>query len=101
MNRREFLFFRKENDDHRAELSCEQLYMRFIDSTMDDSTTDLFKRVEFGLNDVRVLEIHDTSWLSCEELKPLKSILSDFQRRGGRIKHVVEGFSPRPEARRM
>jgi hypothetical protein len=101
MNRREFLFFRKENGADRAELSCEQLYMRFVDSTMDGSTADLFQRVECGLTDVRVLEIHDTDWLSCEELKPLKSILSAFQRRGGRIEHVVAGFSPRPEARRI
>src|SRR4029434_7626381 len=101
MNRREFLFFRKENDSYRAELSCEQLYMRFVDSTMDGSTADLFKRVEFCLNDVGVLEIHDTSWLSCEELKPLESILSSFRRRGGRIKYVDAGFSPRLEARGM
>ena len=84
MNRRDFLFFRKENAN-RAALSCEQLYMRCLDSTMDGSTSRLFENVESGLNGVRILEVRDAGWLNCEELKPLESIFSTFRQRGGFI----------------
>jgi len=84
MNRREFLFFNR-NRKNTAELSCEQLYMRYLDSTLDGTTSQLFKNIERGLSTVTFLHVRDASWLTCDELKPVESILDAFRERGGRV----------------
>ncbi len=84
MNRRDFLFFRK-NSAGAAELSCEQLYMRYLDSTLDGTTGEFFKRVEDSLSGFSALRLTDSGWLQCGELKPIESVLARFRSRGGRI----------------
>lgn len=86
MNRREFLFLTKDRRDS-AELSCEQLYMRYLDSTLDGTTPQLFETIENNLSAVTSLHLTDAAWLSCDELKPLESILTAFRARGGRIEY--------------
>jgi hypothetical protein len=86
MNRRDFLFFTKHRKN-TAELSCEQLYMRYLDSTLDGTTSQLFNNVEQGLSDVTFLHVRDAAWLTCEELKPVESILDAFRQRGGRVEY--------------
>jgi len=86
MNRREFLFFAK-NRKNTAELSCERLYMRYLDSTLDDTTSQFFNTVERDLSTVTVLHVRDAAWLRCEELKPVESILDAFCQRGGRVEY--------------
>ena len=87
MNRREFLFFNK-NYIHTAELSCEQLYMRYLDSTLDGTTPQFFQNIEQRLSVVTSLHLADAAWLSCDELKPVQSILIAFRERGGRIEFM-------------
>ena len=82
MNRRDFLFLRKAHED-AAELSCEQLFMRCVDSTLDGTTAELFDSIEQRLAGVTKLHLSEPEWLSCEELKPFEAILGDFRRRGG------------------
>ena len=82
MNRRDFLFLRNAHED-AAELSCEQVFMRCVDSTLDGTTAELFGNIERGLVGVTMLYLSDAEWLSCEELKPLEAILGEFRRRGG------------------
>jgi hypothetical protein len=84
MNRREFLLFKKEGNGV-VRLSCEQLYMRYVDSTTDGTTAQLFEDIEHSLSSVTSLRLTDPSWLSCDELMPLQSILDAFRARGGRI----------------
>jgi len=84
MNRREFLSFRKHQET-TPELSCEQLYMRYLDSTLDNTTSQLFAKIEARLSSINSLRLTDTSWLNCRELQPLQSILAAFRDRGGRI----------------
>ena len=84
MNRRDFLFL-GQNHDRAAELSCERLFMRYLDSTLDGSTTELFKSLEENLSTVTRLRLTDAAWLNCEELKPDESILAEFRKRGGSI----------------
>ena len=84
MNRREFLFFGKDLKD-AAEISCEQLYMRYLDSTLDGTTPQFFRNVEQRLSTVTSLRLIDPAWLSCDELQPVQSILAAFRERGGRI----------------
>ncbi len=82
MNRREFLFARRQN---ALELSCEQLYMRYVDSTLDGTTSQLFENIEQNLATVNTLLLTDAAWLKCEELRPMNSILAAFRERGGRV----------------
>ena len=84
MNRRDFLFFGQDHE-RAAELSCEQLFMRYLDSTLDGSTAELFKNLEENLSAVKRLRLTDAAWLNCEELKPVESILAEFRKRGGSI----------------
>jgi hypothetical protein len=88
MNRREFLLFTNPAQN-TAKLSCEQLYMRYLDSTLDGSTSQLFRNIEANLSTVTSLHLTDTAWLNCEELKPFESILASFRERGGSIEYKV------------
>jgi hypothetical protein len=90
MNRRDFLFLRKAHED-TAELSCEQLFMRCLDSTLDGTTAELFGGIEQSLADVRTVHLTDPEWLSCEELKPLEVMLTDFRKRGGSVTYSTVG----------
>jgi len=89
MNRRDFLFLRKAHGD-TAELSCEQLFMRCVDSTLDGTTSELFGHLEQTLARVTSLHLTDVEWLSCEELKPLDVMLMRFRERGGLVISAVE-----------
>ena len=86
MNRREFLLFTNPAQS-AAKLSCEQLYMRYLDSTLDGTTEQLFKNTEANLSTVTSLHLTDSAWLSCDELKPIQSILAAFRERGGYIEY--------------
>ena len=86
MNRRDFLFITKHRKN-TAELSCEQLYMRYLDSTLDGTTSHLFNNVKEGLSTVTLLHVRDAAWLTCDELKPVESILDAFRERGGRVEY--------------
>jgi len=88
MNRREFLLFTSPAQT-TAKLSCEQLYMRYLDSTLDGSTSQLFRNIEADLSTVTSLHLTDAAWLNCEELKPFESILASFRERGGSIEYKV------------
>ena len=85
MNRRDFLSFRIDRENHAAELSCEQLYMRYLDSTVDGTTEEFFQKIEQTLSGVSVLRLSETGWLACEELKPMESLIATFRNRGGRV----------------
>ena len=86
MNRREFLFLAKDLDNS-AELSCEQLYMRYVDSTVDGTTSQFFLNLEKRLATITYLRLIDPSWLSCDELEPVQCMLEAFRKRGGQIEY--------------
>ena len=67
--RRDFLLLRPHLAAPSAELSCERLYMRYLDSQMDGSTLTLFANLRDDLRTVTTLRLTDTAWLSCAELK--------------------------------
>jgi hypothetical protein len=69
MNRRDFLLLRTGGSHGEAVLSCERLYMRYLDSQMDDSTGELFASLSDELRTVKTLRLTDTSWLACGDLK--------------------------------
>jgi hypothetical protein len=83
IERRDFLLLRAGQP---AVLSCEPLFMRFVDSQMDDTTARLFENLAEDLAKVTVVRLTDTTWLARAELKErLDAVLADFTSRGGRI----------------
>ena len=104
MNRREFLFFKPGAARRMAHLSCEQLYMRLVDtqrvSAGDDEQGDgeppavfetcsadqVFADLERDLRDVDLVRVIGIEWLGASELKGrLDAVLGAFRAAGGRI----------------
>jgi len=83
MDRRDFLLLRAGRP---AVLSCEQLYMRFLDAQMTGTTHELFAALGDDLRAARSVRIADASWLAREDLKrELDRVLAAFTAAGGRI----------------
>jgi hypothetical protein len=83
MNRRDFLFLRSGQP---AVLSCEHLYMRYLDAQMDGTTAQLFDHLAGDLRRVNAVRLTDTAWLARADLKAqLDAILETFTAEGGRI----------------
>ena len=83
MNRRDFLLL---NSGEPAVLSCERLFMRYLDSQIDGTTGRLFESLSVDLQDVSAVRLTETAWLAREDLKQqLETILEGFKAGGGRI----------------
>jgi hypothetical protein len=83
VERRDFLLLRA---DHPAVLSCEPLFMRFLDSQMNGTTAQLFENLAADLRKVDAVRLEDTTWLAREDLKQaLDAVLSAFKAAGGRV----------------
>ena len=83
MNRRDFLSLRTGEP---ALLSCERLYMRYVDARNDGTIRELFDRLAGDLRGVTVVRLTDTSWLAADGLQTqLDVVLEAFRARGGRI----------------
>jgi hypothetical protein len=83
MNRRDFLVLRTGQP---AVLSCERLYMRYLDAQVDGTTSQLFDHLAGDLRGVSAVRLTETSWLARAELKAeLDAVLDGFRAGGGRI----------------
>jgi hypothetical protein len=107
MNRREFLSLHIERRGRIAELSCERLYMRYLDSQLSSagasdaavegesepprifgngSTPDLFETLARHLENADVVRVAGRSWLSRDDFRRrLEPVLTAFVARGGRV----------------
>ncbi len=84
MNRRDFLLLRREG--RATVLSCEALFMRFIDAEADGTTDRLFASLAQDLAQVTAVTLIDRSWLSRRDLQTrVAAVLDAFRRRGGRV----------------
>lgn len=102
MNRRELLTFAMRRKSRAVELSCERLYMKFCDSLLDDTTAELFERLEADLRNVDALCLVDPSWLANADLKRrLDAILDSARARGIRVENSPDsaGTTARDAAR--
>jgi len=86
MNRRDFLFLKVSGRD--LVLSCEALYMRFLDARADGSMPSLFQSLAADLERTNEVRLTDTSWLSdaaftheLDALHPLQVSLQLLQER--------------------
>jgi hypothetical protein len=83
VNRRDFLFLRAGQP---AVLSCEQLFMRYLDSQMEGTTGQLFDNLAGDLRGVKAVHLTETTWLARGDLKQsLDEVLDVFTAAGGRI----------------
>ena len=83
MRRRDFLLLRAGQP---AVLSCEQLFMRYLDSQADDSTSRLFDQLASDLRRVTAVRIADPSWRAREDFnRHLTDVLGAFESRGGLV----------------
>lgn len=86
MNRREFLLLRTDTATRSIVLSCEHLYMRYLDSRLDGTTSQLFQHLADDLRAVNAVRLVETSWLSHEDLRQqVEIVLEAFRRSGGRV----------------
>jgi hypothetical protein len=83
IERRDFLALKP---GRRAELSCERLYMRFLDSQSEGTTAQLFDQLAADLRGTAVVQLTQTAWLSRAELRArLDDVLAGFKAAGGRV----------------
>ena len=83
VERRDFLLLRAGQP---AVLSCERLFMRFLDSQMDGSTAQLFEHLAGDLRRVTSVRLTDTAWLSRADLQAqVGPVLDAFTARGGQV----------------
>jgi hypothetical protein len=88
VNRRDFLLMRSGREADPVILSCEQLYMRYVDARANDTTASLFARLLEELHGVKRVRLIKTSWLADKELETqLDAVFESFRRDGGRIEH--------------
>ena len=86
IDRREFLTMRRAGDAASLELSCEALYMRFVDARLSGTTEALRSRLEAQLAGARRLRLVESRWLAREELKSqLEPLLEALRSRGGQV----------------
>jgi hypothetical protein len=83
VTRRDFLLLRAGQP---AVLSCERLFMRYLDSQSDGATAQLFAALADDLCRVTTVRLVDTSWLARDDLKrELDAVLAAFTARGGSL----------------
>jgi hypothetical protein len=88
MNRRDFLHLRNLSGDI-LELSCEKLYMRYLDSQLDGTQEQLLGRTRETMLRSKKIRLQDVSWLNRGELKKvLEPLFEEFQAGGGQIESV-------------
>ena len=88
VNRRDFLLMRAGRESDPVVLSCEQLYMRYVDARAAGTTAELFTRLAQDLESVKRVRLIKTSWLSDDDLKQqLDAVFDAFRNGGGRIEH--------------
>ena len=107
MNRRDFLLFKTVGERRVAELSCERLYMRVVETrrvsassgeagdrwdgeppaVFNEQTTDrLFADLEQELRGADVVRVIDGSWLAAGDLKRrLDAVLDAVRARRARV----------------
>jgi hypothetical protein len=83
VERRDFLFLRAGQP---AVLSCEPLFMRFLDSQLDGTTAQLFDNLAADLRKVNAVRLAETTWLSRDDFKQqLDAALDAFRANGGTV----------------
>ena len=87
IDRRSFLLLRPTGQPRTFELSCEQLYMRYVDARLVKRRDRLFDRLRADLNEVDELHILHADWLADDDLRGrFEVLLDDLKAQGVRVK---------------
>ena len=85
MKRREF-FLLGTGRRRTLEVSCQRLYMTFVEAKMDGSVDALVERLKQKSTAAHRLRLRETVWLSRTDFKAaLAPLLDDFLARGGTV----------------
>ena len=88
ITRRDF-FLAGNGRTRTLNVSCQQLYMTFIDATVDGSTVALINRLQTALSNVSHLRLRETTWLARQDFKTMLTPLIDtFRAQGGTVELV-------------
>jgi hypothetical protein len=88
IDRRDFLLLRVVGP-HEAELSCERLFMRYVDAASDACAGNLLALLEADLAGTRRVRVTQSEWLVDGELKRnVQNALSKFESDGGIVRYV-------------
>jgi hypothetical protein len=83
IDRRNFLLLRAGQP---AVLSCEQLFMRYLDAEADATTARLFDHLAADLRGVTAVRLTDTSWRARADFdRHLRAVLDVFTAAGGTV----------------
>jgi hypothetical protein len=117
LSRREFLFLQAPGGDRTAVLSCERLYMRYVDTQLSArppvlvdgldqevlstlTADELFDQLEHSLQPAAAVRVVDGGWLSREDFRGrLEPVLARFEARGGRVTVDPAPLPTRPPAK--
>jgi hypothetical protein len=89
MNRRDFLFLGGKGSSDVMDVSCEQLYMRWVDSEIRESREDLVGRLREEIGRTRTIRFHHAFWLNQQDLREvLEPLLQEFSSRGGTVEYL-------------
>jgi hypothetical protein len=67
--------------------------MKYCDSQLDNSTQELFERLEIELRGIDDLRLLDTAWLTCQVFRDrLEPLLISVRAGGGRVTHSSESI---------
>ena len=84
MRRRDFLLLR--SDGPTVVLSCEALFMRFLDAENAGAVDQLFENLARDLAQVSRVRLADPSWLARDDFRArVDTVLDGFRARGGRV----------------
>ena len=85
MNRRDFILLGRGRT-RTLEVSCERLYMTFVEARMNGSTAPLLARLAKQSARARRMRLQETTWLAREDFRAaLQPVLDAFESRGGTV----------------
>ncbi|HET6143308.1 MAG TPA: hypothetical protein VFE02_07340 [Candidatus Acidoferrales bacterium] len=91
LNRRDLLLLGINRRQRSVDVSCEWLYMKYSDTLLDNTTHDLFDRLQSELRSVETIRLMDSSWLTRQDFKEwLDPIFAGLRARGARIVHCSD-----------
>jgi len=88
MRRRDFCLLQA---GHRRvlDVSCERLYMQYVDARLEGRSESFLERVREGLRGAHTVKLHQAFWLEHESLREIVGpVLRELTARGGTVERV-------------
>jgi hypothetical protein len=87
MNRREFLSFTAK-EAHAVDISCERLYMSYLDSLGAGTEESFLEEISRQLASASHLRLKESFWLEAQALRgAILPLLDRYKARGGTVEY--------------